>query len=209
MTAILYSFRRCPYAMRARLALDASDQQVELREIKLRAKPDAFLAVSASGTVPCLDLPDGPIDESLDIMRWALTRNDPGAWLDLPSEGWDLIATADGPFKQALDQTKYSSRHPDLDPAVPRGKAHVFLADLNAHLATQDKTWIYGRPTLADFAILPFVRQFAFVDKALFDAQNWPSLHGWLDRFLSSPAFERIMIRPDPWKPGDPPIFFP
>ena len=177
---ILYSFRRCPYAIRARLAMATSGVRVELREISLKEKHPAFLQVSSSGTVPCLVADGGVIDESLDIMIWALTRNDPQGWLDMPEVGWRLIEQFDGPFKDALDRTKYAVRHPELDPLEQRAMAHRQLSDLNASIGE----WVFDRPTLADFAILPFVRQFAFIDKTLFDAQPWDRLHAWLARFL-------------------------
>ncbi|MBU2487130.1 MAG: glutathione S-transferase N-terminal domain-containing protein, partial [Alphaproteobacteria bacterium] len=112
MKPVLYSFRRCPYAMRARLAVASAGVEVELREILLRDKPAAFLAASPSATVPCLVTDSGVIDESLDVMLWALTQNDPEGWLQMPEAGHDWITRADGPFKQALDRTKYANRYP-------------------------------------------------------------------------------------------------
>ena len=131
---ILYSFRRCPYAIRARLAVATSGVHVELREISLKEKHPAFLQVSSSGTVPCLVADGGVIDESLDIMIWALTRNDPQGWLDMPEVGWRLIEQFDGPFKDALDRTKYAVRHPELDHLEQRAMAHRQLSDLNASI---------------------------------------------------------------------------
>lgn len=191
--------------MRARLALLASRQQVELREVVLRDKPDEFLAVSPSGTVPCLMAGDTVLDESLDIMIWALSQNDPQGWLDMSKAGHALIARADGPFKHALDRTKYAARYPEEDAAEHRAYASAFLADLDAQLGD----WLYERPTLADYAILPFVRQFAFIDKTWFDAQPWPSLQRWLETFLASPEFNAIMDKYPQWRAGDPAIRFP
>ncbi|MBL4811378.1 MAG: glutathione S-transferase [Rhodobacteraceae bacterium] len=205
MLPVLYSFRRCPYAIRARLALQSSGQHVELREILLRDKAAAFLAVSPSKTVPCLVLPDRVLDESLDIMKWALAQSDPAGWLDMPEEGWDWITRADGPFKDALDRTKYASRHPAEEAAGQRGLAGDFLADLDRQI----DAWVFERPSLADFAILPFVRQFANIDRAWFDAQPWPNLHGWLARFLASDEFEAVMEKYAPWAEGDAVIVFP
>ena len=173
---VLYSFRRCPYAMRARLALASAGLEVELREVVLRDKPAAFLEASPSATVPCLVTSDGVVDESLDVMIWALKQNDPEGWLDMPEAGFEWIARADGPFKDALDRTKYANRYPGVDPASQRDVAAVFLSDLDTTIGD----WIFDRPTLADFAILPFVRQFAFVDKDWFDVQPWPKLLSWL-----------------------------
>lgn len=201
MTPILYSFRRCPYAMRARLAIAAAGVPVELREVVLRDKPVAFLDASPSATVPCLVTQTSVIDESLDIMKWALAQNDPQDWLDMPQDGNVLIAYTDGPFKQALDRTKYAARYPDIDPLASRATASEFLSQLDNKI----DRWIFERPTLADFAILPFVRQFAFIDKPLFDAQPWSALHGWLERFLISDRFADIMLKYPAWKPGDDP----
>ena len=110
MIPILYSFRRCPYAIRARLSLAVSGQRVEIREVLLRDKAPEFLAASPSATVPCLDFGDHVLDESLEVMAWALGQQDPDGWLDMPAEGHSLIAEADGPFKDALDRTKYHTR---------------------------------------------------------------------------------------------------
>ncbi|MBT5822700.1 MAG: glutathione S-transferase [Rhodobacteraceae bacterium] len=202
---ILYSFRRCPYAIRARLAVATSGVRVEFREISLKEKHPAFLQVSSSGTVPCLVADGGVIDESLDTMIWALTRNDPQGWLDMPEVGWRLIEQFDGPFKDALDRTKYAVRHPELDPLEQRAIAHRQLTDLNASIGE----WVFDRPTLADFAILPFVRQFAFIDKTLFDAQPWDRLQAWLARFLSSSAFQDVMGKHAFWQTDDVAIYFP
>lgn len=205
MTPILYSFRRCPYAMRARLAIVKAGVRVELREVVLRDKPEAFLAASPSGTVPCLVTDQGAIDESLDIMKWALACTDPDRWLDMPDVGWDLIARADGPFKDALDRTKYASRYPETDAEAHRAIAAEFLAELDQRITY----WLFARPTIADFAILPFVRQFAFIDKPWFDAQAWPNLQDWLNGFLTSGAFEQVMQKYPQWVQSDAAMSFP
>lgn len=201
----LYSFRRCPYAMRARLAIVSAGVRVELREVVLRDKPAAFLAVSPSATVPALVHDTGTLDESLQIMYWALAQSDPDGWLEMPTEGGDWIARADGPFKHALDRTKYATRYPEEDPQQHRAEAAVFLSDLNAQIETA----IFARATLADAAILPFVRQFAFIDKSWFDAQPWPNLQRWLGAFLASEAFRTIMPKYPQWQQGDAPTYFP
>lgn len=205
MAPVLYSFRRCPYAIRARLALAAAGAQVSLREVVLRDKPEAFLAASPSATVPCLVTPEAVIDESLDIMLWALRQRDPEGWLEMPAEGFDWIARCDGPFKRALDRTKYASRYPEEDPEAQRALAGAFLSELDARI----ETWLFGRPTLADFALLPFVRQFALIDRARFEAEDWPALQGWLARFLESERFLGVMAKYPPWQAGDPPTAFP
>lgn len=207
-TPTLWSFRRCPYAMRARLGIVCAGLTVELREIKLRDKPQAFLDTSPSATVPALRHAGGVIDESLDIMIWALRQSDPQGLLDMPQTGWDLITRNDGPFKAALDHTKYTTRYPDLDPHKERATAMDFLCDLNDMLTGQ--SWLYGaNPTLADYAIVPFVRQFAYIDRDWFDAQDWPALRLWLDRYLDSALFTQIMPKFAPWQEGDPAVTFP
>jgi glutathione S-transferase len=191
--------------MRARLAHLVSGTQVELREIVLRDKPEAFLAVSASGTVPCLVAQDTVLDESLDIMIWALGRHDPQRWLEMPTAGHALIAGCDGPFKHALDRTKYAARYPEEDSDHHRAQASNFVQNLEEQL----DVWLFTRPTLADYAIVPFVRQFAMIDRAWFDAQPWPKLQRWLGQFLESPEFSAIMERHPQWLPGDAPVLFP
>ena len=205
---ILWTFRRCPYAMRARLAIQSSGQRVALQEILLRDKPAAFLAASPKGTVPVVQ--DGPqvIEESRDVMMWALGRNDPEGWLDMPQEGHDLIDTCDGPFKQALDHTKYAVRFPDRDEATERAKAMSFLNLLNDRLS--NTPFLMGpKRTLADMAILPFVRQFANTDRVWFDAQELGPLTKWLDNFLTSDRFRTIMVKYPPWQPGQDQVLFP
>lgn len=205
MPPILYSFRRCPYAIRARLALASAGIEVELREILLRDKHPHFLEASESGTVPCLVAGDETFDESLDIMKWALARRDPDGWLSMPESGWDWIARADGPFKQALDRTKYANRYQDVDPMEQRQLASAFLIDLDAQI----DNWIFETPTIADFAILPFVRQFAFIDKGWFDSQPWPKLKNWLEAFLASERLAAVMDKIPVWQDGDQPTLFP
>lgn len=203
---ILWSFRRCPYAMRARLAIAASGQQVELREILLRDKPVPFLATSTKGTVPVLDLHGEVIAESIDVMKWALSQSDPNGWLNMPSNGHDLIARADGPFKTALDHYKYHVRHPDGTRATAQGDGAAFLMTLNDMLA--NKTWLYGTQSLTDMAILPFVRQFANTDRAWFNAQDWPHLLRWLNDFTDSAAFANAMTKYPPWQPDQDRVLF-
>ena len=203
----LYSFRRCPYAMRARLAVAVSGVAVELREVLLRDKAPAFLETSPSGTVPCLKAGDLVIDESLDVMVWALQRKDPEGWLDMPDLGHELIAEADGPFKAALDHTKYHSRYPELDPEESRAQAMAFLSKLDQQIG--DKLWLFGdMPSLADMAILPVVRQFAFINKSRFGVDAGPNLSRWLEAFIASERFAAIMPKLPMWREGDVPLRF-
>lgn len=200
---VLYSFRRCPYAMRARLALAVSGTHCELREVKLSAKPEAMLVASPKGTAPVLVLPDGKvIDESHEIMRWALVNRDPEGWLARDDEA--LIAENDGPFKHDLDRYKYPERH-GANALAHRGRGLAFLRELDIRLTCTDQ--LCG-PTrgLADAAIMPFVRQFAAVDLDWFDAQPLPHLKTWLAGHLTSDLFMAIMTRAAPWTPGDHPI---
>ena len=202
---ILYSFRRCPYAMRARLALRVSQTDCELREVKLAAKPEAMLAASPKGTVPVLVLPDGRvIDESLDIMRWSLSRHDPESWLERDDPA--MIATNDGAFKHHLDRYKYPERH-GSDAGQHRAAGLAILGQLDECLREQANL-LGGQRGLADMAIMPFVRQFAETDRAWFDAQPLPRLQAWLQGHLASPLFAAAMVRHTPWKEDDPIVVF-
>ena len=202
---ILYSFRRCPYAMRARLALYASGIAVEHREIELKNKPVCMLAASPKGTVPVLVLPDGQvIEESLDIMRWALQAQDPLHWW--PNDplrftaAIALIKDNDGPFKYALDRYKYPRRFGLEDGAAWRDAGAEFLLRLEAVLLTQPQLAGHQQG-LCDAALAPFVRQFAHTDKAWFAAQPWPRLVRWLSKFEGSDGFAAIMHKHPIWVP--------
>lgn len=200
MVPILYSFRRCPYAMRARLALASAAITFEHREVLLRDKPAAMLSASVKGTVPVLVTSQKVIDESFDIMLWALAQNDPETWLNVPVEAHELIAHADGPFKSALDKYKYASRFPENDATENRTTASEFLFQLNEML--NNSTYLYGpAPSLADMAIAPFVRQFAHVDLDWFNLQPWPDLSRWLTDFKTSERFLAIMTKHPVWAP--------
>jgi glutathione S-transferase len=202
---ILYSFRRCPYAIRARLALLVSGQAVALREVVLRDKPDAMRQASPKATVPVLVLPDGQvIDQSLDIMRWALGRSDPEGWLARQDAA--LIAGNDGPFKDHLDRTKYPDRH-GSDPAVHRAAALDWLHALDRRLGDSDQLCGATRG-LVDMALFPFVRQFAAIDPAWFAALPLPHLRRWLDAHLHSSLFTVAMLRIAPWREGDEAVVF-
>jgi glutathione S-transferase len=202
---VLYSFRRCPYAMRARLALAVSGTRCELREVRLREKPASLLKASPKGTVPVLVLPDGSvIDESIDIMRRALELHDPEEWLARADA--DLISTCDGTFKRSLDKYKYAERAGN-DALAHREKGVEFLKRLDRRLAVQ--TQLSGATRgFSDAAILPFVRQFVAVDREWFEAQPLAHLRNWLDEHLASELFGAIMLRVEPWAPDDPPVWF-
>jgi len=203
---ILYSFRRCPYAMRARMALMISRKQCIIREIVLRNKPAPMTNISPKATVPVLQLTgDQVLDESLDIMMWALNQNDPDGWL-VPEKGTitdmhALIVENDGPFKNHLDRYKYATRYgQSTDPEYHRREGVLFLKTLNTRLERQDQ--LFGRcPSLSDFAIFPFVRQFANTDRDWFDLQHLPYLQKWLAEHLSSQLFQTIMKKWPVWGP--------
>ncbi len=194
---ILYSFRRCPYAIRARLALAVSGVAVEHREVKLRDKPAEMLTASPKGTVPVLVLPDGAvIDESIDIMRWALARNDPEGWL--AGDDVELIAANDGAFKFHLDRYKYAERYLS-DDVDHRAAGLGILAGYEQRL--RERPYLGGDQFgLADAAILPFVRQFAAVDRDWFAAQDLARVQRWLAAFVGSALFEGVMAAREVWR---------
>lgn len=207
---VLYSFRRCPYAIRARLALAYAGQPVELREVLLRDKPQAMLDASPKGTVPVLVLPDGTvIDESRDVMDWALAQADPDDWCRPPLGGLadEWIAANDGPFKAALDRYKYADRHPEHPPHSYRERGEAHLARLDAILKAH--RWLHGeQPGCVDAALFPFIRQFAMVDLDWFRASPYKGLRRWLDAWLEHPLFAAVMARHPPWVPGQAPVRF-
>ncbi len=200
---ILYSFRRCPYAMRARMALHVADITVEHREILLKNKPPEMLASSAKGTVPVLVLTNGTVvDESWDVMCWALEQSDPENWLG-ESNCWlkqssDLVLECDNTFKQALDRYKYSDRHPH-PPEIYRQEGMEFLGKLE-RLLEQKGCLLTSAYTIADYALMPFVRQFAHVDKDWFNQCELRLLSNWLDTLINSDIFRTIMIKQPLWK---------
>ncbi len=212
---VLYSFRRCPYAIRARLALLASGVVVELREVVLRNKPQALLDVSPKATVPVLVVTEGGtvqvIEQSLDVMRWALGKHDPQGWLqgagDPSQQAW--IGLNDGAFKRALDAYKYPERHPERSAPEHRAEGErLMLAPMEQTLAVQP--FLAGaRPGLSDVALFPFVRQWAGVDAAAFAGRPLPHVQGWLDHWLGSADFERVMAKWPAWQPGQAPVLFP
>lgn len=195
---LLYSFRRCPYAMRARLALYFSELPYRKYEVSLKDKPIAMLEISPKGTAPVLQLVDGSvIEESLDIALWALGQNDPQQLLpcaDARREMLDLIERNDGEFKHWLDRYKYADRYLENPPEFYRSQGELFLRELEQRLSTQ--SFLMGdNPSFADIATMPFVRQFAHVDKAWFAQTPHKHLQHWLAYWLESPAFTQIMLK--------------
>jgi glutathione S-transferase len=207
---ILYSFRRCPYAMRARMALRYSNCRVQLREVELKNKPDALIAISVKATVPVLLCKDGRvIDESLDIMHWALQQHDPHNWLQAQyqPEVSALIETNDTLFKRHLDHYKYADRYPEFSQLEYRQQGEVFLQQLEQRLQ-QQAYLLSERISLADIAIFPFIRQFAHVDIGWFDQAPYPRLRAWLYQWMESSLFQSVMQKYTPWRAGDTPLVF-
>ncbi|CAI8876571.1 glutathione S-transferase [Pseudomonas putida] len=193
----LYSFRRCPYAMRARMALRYCEVAVDIVEVSLKAKPAEMLALSSKGTVPVLNVDGQVIDESLDIMRWALAHHDPQDWwLKEDSQGQLAIAALieenDQRFKVHLNRYKYAERYPEQPMAFYRAEGEVFLRKLDELLEGRDYL-LTDHPSLADVALMPFVRQFAHVDREWFAQTPYRRLQAWLQRFLESDLFTSIM----------------
>lgn len=189
----LYSFRRCPYAMRARMALRYCGVPVEIVEVSLKAKPAEMLAISPKGTVPVLDAGGQVIDESLEIMRWALAQNDPDDWLlGGDSRIAELIEANDQVFKVHLNRYKYAERYPEQPMEVYRAEGALFLQKLDELLEGREYL-LTNHPSLADIALLPFVRQFAHVDRDWFAQTPYVRLQAWLQRFLESELFTGIM----------------
>jgi glutathione S-transferase len=193
----LFSFRRCPYAMRARMALRYASVPVEIVEVSLKNKPAQMLALSPKGTVPVLNADGVVIDESLQIMRWALAQNDPDDWLFKNDPGADvimdmLIETNDQRFKTSLNHYKYAERYPEQPMEVYRMQCEMIAHYLDLTLADHD--YLLGdRLSLADIALLPFVRQFAHVDREWFAQTPYVRLQAWLQRLLESELFISIM----------------
>lgn len=199
---ILYSYRRCPYAMRARMALKNSGIEVEIREISLKEKPSSMIKASPKGTVPVLILPNGTvIDQSLDIMMWALENRDSTNWIqeDFQSKAHDLIAINDGEFKKLLDRYKYPQRYQDIPADVLQQAIRIQIEPLN-QLLNQNKFLLGDSMSIVDVAIFPFIRQFSMVDSKWFENSPYSSLRRWLNYFLESELFNSVMDKYPVWK---------
>lgn len=200
MTPVLYSYRRCPYAMRARMALKYADIQVEHREIDFRNKPQSMLLVSPKGTVPVLCVDGIILDQSLDIMHWALDRSDPDGWKQVDnavSQAW--IEKNDGPFKVLLDQYKYPNRFPDLNEGdVLNSAIDLMLKPMEKALQSSD--YLLGNKiSWVDVAIFPFIRQFAAVNPKRFEELPFTSINAWLNQHLESDLFNSVMDKHPTW----------
>ena len=199
---IMYSFRRCPYAMRARMALAASGAEVMLREVLLKDKPPELVAASPKATVPVRVLAEGRvIEESLDVMQWALVQSDPLGWLEGAALDSDWISECDGDFKHWLDRYKYAERYPEHTAEDYRQKAESFIQKLEDRLSVSN--WMDGEAAHAvDVALFPFIRQFAGVDPLWWQSAPYPSVRRWLENWLNSALFSAIMIKYPRWESG-------
>jgi glutathione S-transferase len=213
-SAILYTFRRCPYAMRARISLHLSQLNPLVREIELKNKPAELITISAKGTVPVLEFTNGQvISESLDIMRFVLTEHPAPEnhyltteeyqvlqyWLD-KSMTESLINANDNQFKPWLDKYKYADRFPECSQLWYRQQAEQFIQLLERQLL-QHNYLCTDSPTLADFAIFPFIRQFANVEPSWFNTMPYPKVNAWLTTLINSPLFNVTMCKYPLWLP--------
>ena len=210
-TAILYSFRRCPYCMRAHMALKYSGIKVELREVDLQDYPPQALKISAKATVPVLQLADGTvIDESWDILKWALTQNDPENWSGKNNEhaldAEILIETNDFSFKEDLDHYKYADRHPEHSEEHYRKACEVFIEELEDMLS-ENRYLLADELSLADIGVFPFVRQFSLVDKEWFEQAPYPRVRQWLNKLINSELFNDVFQKHELWQESAPAIY--
>ena len=201
MLPILYSYRRCPYAMRARMALQYSGIELEHREIELKNKPQSMLLASPKGTVPVLCVDGIVIDQSLDIMHWAIAQSDPDKWGDIDeSIGRIWIDKNDGPFKKLLDQYKYPNRYPELIQEEVLGAVEELMLK-PMETALQSSQYLLGsKMTWVDVAIFPFIRQFSMVNPQRFEQLSYPSIKRWLNQHLESSLFKSVMQQHPIWK---------
>jgi glutathione S-transferase len=209
---ILYTFRRCPYAMRARMGLAYAGIEFQIREVVLKDKPLEMLDESPKATVPVLLRGDLPVlEESLDILEWSLSENDPDGWIDYPADKLlkmrNLVEENDNVFKLHLDHYKYSDRFPEHSREVYRQAGESFLQKLEVLLL--DTTFLFGdRISYADVAIFPFIRQFSNVEPTWFAIAPYPGLRKWLASFLNSILFQSVMKKYPPWVVGQPVLSF-
>ena len=208
---VLYSFRRCPYAMRARMAIGVAGCEVEHREILLKDRPAHLREISAAATVPCLQIEPGRVlTQSMEIMSWAVEQNDPLRWAPsghLRAITEELVDCNDGEFKFNLDRFKYPDRYDSPDPDAARTRSEAFVARLDGML--REHAQLLGEEvSIADVALFPFIRQFSRVDEAWFASTSYDAVRRWLEWWESSPIFTRIMRKIPVWHPGDPALPF-
>ncbi len=208
---ILYSFRRCPYCMRAHMGLKYAALTIELREVSLKELPEQLLDVSASETVPVLVLSkDNVMDESWDILKWALEQNDPDNWLGQDNEyllGAEmLVETNDFSFKDDLDQYKYADRFPEHSEESYRKACEEFIEELEDMLL-ENRYLLASQLSIADIAVFPFIRQFSLVDKTWFEQSPYPKVQQWLAKLIDTELFQQVFLKHENWKNTDPVIY--
>jgi len=209
--AVLYSFRRCPYCMRAHLGLKQSGLKIELREVDLKRFPQALLTISATKTVPVLMLPDGSVlGESWDILKWTLEQNDPDNWLGdnkcfLPDTEM-LVETNDFSFKNDLDHYKYADRHPEYSQEYYRQQCEEFIEELEAMLS-ENRYLLDDQLSIADIAVFPFIRQYSLVDKTWFDQSHYTNTRQWLEKLVNTELFQNVFLKHKNWQQGDAAVF--
>ena len=209
---VLYSFRRCPYAMRARMAIYQANIKCELREVVLKDKPESMLLLSKKGTVPVLLTPDKKvIDQSCEVMHWALNKNDPDHWLDEDaSQSQFMIDYNDNEFKHYLDRYKYHVGYPEQSQEYYRENAESFFKLIEKQLSENKGVALLGnRISFADIAIFPFIRQFAMVDLNWFKSSPYEFLKKWFSEIEQSDLFQNCMKKYEQWQPEQKPIYFP
>lgn len=211
MFPILYSFRRCPYAIRARYTLSLLNIKVEIREVVLRNKPEALLRLGGRSSVPQMICEQGVrYPESMDIIRWAMARKQNANIYSKPQEreiaAW--LFQTDHRFKFWLDKYKYADRHPDFSQEYYRSQGERFLRRLESKLSKQ--AFLLGdEMSMADVLVFPFIRQFRGVDNTWFDQSQYTSVKLWLNQIIEDKTFEKVMIKLPPWQEGDEPRYFP
>lgn len=209
---ILYSFRRCPYAMRARMAIYQAQIKCELREVLLKDKPETMLSLSSKGTVPVLLTPDEKIiDESLEVMIWALSQNDPDDWLMNNNHcSNDLIEKNDNEFKYYLDRYKYHVGYPEHTQEFYRDKTLPYLELLEQTLSDNGGISLSGKHlSFTDISIFPFIRQFANVDLHWFTKSSYKWIKNWYVNIEQSKLFQNCMHKYEQWSPDQSPVYFP
>jgi len=209
---ILYSFRRCPYAMRARMAIYQANIKCEHREVLLKDKPESMMSLSRKGTVPVLLTPENAvIDESLEVMLWALHQNDPDDWLNEDtSQGQPLLEHNDKEFKYYLDRYKYHVGYPEYSQEYYRDKTREYLDLLESSLANnQGVALISNHLSFTDVSIFPFIRQFANVDVNWFKSSSYKFLYSWYNKIEQSDLFKASMNKYAQWSPENNPVYFP
>ncbi len=208
---VLYSFRRCPYCMRAHMGLKKSGLKIELREVNLKEMPDEILKVSTKKTVPVLVLPGEIVfDESWDILKWALDQKDPDNWLgenkQFLLDAEMLVETNDFSFKNDLDLYKYADRFPEHSEEHYRHACEEFIKELEAMLSVNNSL-LADQLTIADIAVFPFVRQFSLVDKSWFDQSPYTNVQQWLENLINTKLFQNIFQKHNNWQDGDSTIY--